>query len=76
MYYYNFTARPGKSTATFEGTSTSFNTEGLKPKRHSGNVGLSLNMQSEHVGVVAEYNFEMKKKFTGHSGSVKLRYLF
>jgi len=66
-----------QNTSTFTGGGASFSTNGFDPANSSVNVGGSLTMySSENFDFKAGYDFQSRKGFKGHSGTVNIHYSF
>ncbi|MDA8125932.1 MAG: autotransporter domain-containing protein [Deltaproteobacteria bacterium] len=76
-WLHDFAGDRQQTTARFAGGGTAFATQGCEPARDSFNVGVKLTlMTKDRVTVSLNYDLERKTDFSGHSGTVHLRYAF
>ena len=70
-WFYDFIGDKVETTSTFTGGGASFNTRGFDPDQHSWNFGGGCTFVSnDEFSVEATYDFEMKNKYTGHTGVI------
>ncbi|MDD5644763.1 MAG: autotransporter outer membrane beta-barrel domain-containing protein, partial [bacterium] len=77
MWLYDFIGDSQQATSTFTGGGASFKTDGADPAQNSFDIGGSLMLiMTNKLSLLLSYDFEVKEDFTGHSGSVTIKYSF
>ncbi|MBN2190413.1 MAG: autotransporter outer membrane beta-barrel domain-containing protein, partial [Candidatus Aureabacteria bacterium] len=77
MWLYDFIGDECEVTSRFSGGGGSFETTGIKPARHSLDIGTSLKLDTgSDISLILSYDFELKEDYYGHFGALTLRYDF
>jgi outer membrane autotransporter protein len=76
-WLHDFAGDRQQTTSQFTGGGASFTTEGFAPARSSLNAGAKLTVMTKaNLTLSLGYDFESKADFTGHTGSLQVRYAF
>jgi len=75
-WLYDFVGDKVATTAKFTGGGSSFDTRGAAPAQSSFDVGAGLTLYEGNMSVSLVYDFEIKSKYTSHTGQAVLRYKF
>jgi len=76
-YGYDFIHDIQRSGSTFIGTSPTFISKGIDNGRDSFAFGTGIDIiKSNKITLSADYDYEMKNKYSNHSASIKLKYAF
>ena len=76
-YVYDFAATKQVTNSNFSGQTTSFESSGSKVVQGSWRVGTGLKVYCINaVTISANYDFDYKQSYHGHTGSLKFKYSF
>ena len=76
-WLYDIRSDRQETVATFAGGGASFATGSLRPARSALNLGTKIALTSRNnIEFSLNYDFEIKEKFSSHSGYVNIRYFF
>ena len=76
-WLYDFIADNQQYTSTFSGGGASFDTNGFRPARNSGDIGVRFALIAKHnVEVSLNYDFRVRQDFHSHSGYADVHYKF
>lgn len=76
-WLHDFAGDRQQTTSQFTGGGASFTTQGPEPVRSSLNLGAKLTlMTQENLTLSLGYDFEGKRDYAGHTGSLQIRYAF
>jgi outer membrane autotransporter protein len=75
LWLYDYIGDQASTTSTFAAGGNSFSTNGLDPEQSTLNAGAALTLYtSEAASINFRYDFDYRSDYTGHGGSVTVRY--